>query len=191
MQKKRDRTEYNRKWYLAHKETENAGSKKYYAENTDKCKELSRDWRQNNPEMVKEQKHRHTMKYLDKHLSRIIEWKRANPELARQKDQEYRRKVKQDFINAYGGKCECCGVDIFEFLTCEHLNNSGKVDRQVNRFLGGIKMYLKAKREGYPKDKYTCLCMNCNFAGRYGKKCPHQMNDRAIHLVHGMELLIA
>ena len=117
------------------------------------------------------------MKNLTKHLARIVAWKTDNPELARQRDQEYRRRIKQDFVNAYGGKCECCGETIFEFLTCEHLNNSGKPDR-VTGFLG-LKMYLKAKREGYPKDKYTCLCMNCNFAGRFGKQCPHRVLEMA------------
>jgi len=175
MQKKRDRREYNRKWYLAHKETENQGSQKYYADNTEKCKSLVKDWRKAHPEKIKEFKHTETMKNLPKSLARIIEWKRTNPELARQKDQDYRRRIKQEFVDAYGGKCSCCGETIFEFLTCEHLNNSGKPDRQTGHL--GIKMYLKAKREGYPKDKYTCFCMKCNFAGRFGKKCPHQTFD--------------
>ena len=164
-------------YHMANKEEFNARSRKYYADNTETCIALVRDWEKRNPEKVKEFKHRDTMKNLTKHLARIVAWKTDNPELARQRDQEYRRRIKQDFVNAYGGKCECCGETIFEFLTCEHLNNSGKPDR-VTGFLG-LKMYLKAKREGYPKDKYTCLCMNCNFAGRFGKQCPHRVLEMA------------
>lgn len=172
MQEKRDRREYNQKWHLAHKESENAGSRAYYAAHTDECKQMVRDWRKANPEKVKEFKHNETQRNLPRELGKIIAWKRDNPERAREADREYRRKVKQEFVDAYGGKCSCCGIAILEFLTCEHLKKDGSVDRKKH-FLG-IKMYLKAKREGYPKDRYTALCMNCNFAERHGKICPHK-----------------
>ena len=33
-----------------------------------------------------------------------------------------RTKNKERIIEAYGGKCECCGESIFEFLTIDHRN---------------------------------------------------------------------
>lgn len=122
--------------------------------------------------MVKQQKHRHTMKYLDKNIGKIIAWKQADPERLRRSARDYARREKERFVAAYGGACSCCGETIVDFLTCEHLKKDGKADRK-NGF-AGIKMYLKARREGYPKDKYTCLCTNCNFVERHGKQCPHK-----------------
>lgn len=179
MAKKRDRKVYMAAYHLRNQERLNARSRKYYAENTEECKTMVKDWRKDNPEKVKEFKHRDTMKNLHNHLGRIIAWKEANPDRAREADREYCRKIKQEFVDAYGGKCVCCGETILEFLTCEHLKKDGSIDRKKG-FLG-IKMYLKAKREGYPKDRYTALCMNCNHAERFGKECPHKkINTQSI-----------
>lgn len=153
-----DRREYNRQWYLAHKETENEGSRKYYADNPDKCRELARDWRKANPEGVKAQKHRHTMKYLDKSLARVHAWKKSE---------------KQRFVDAYGGVCSCCGESEIRFLTCEHLI-AGQGIAQRKTEIHGPNLYKQIRMEGYPKDKYTVLCMNCNFARNHGNTCPHE-----------------
>jgi hypothetical protein len=169
MEKKRDRTEYNRKWYLAHKETENAGSQKYYAENTERCKKLSRNWRKSNPEMVKAQKRRHTIKYIDKFVSRVRRWK----------SDEKRR-----FVEAYGGACTCCGETEITFLTCEHLDRElTKKHREIG--LLGSQLYRVIRLEGYPKDKYTVLCMNCNFARKEGKSCPHESFKEGLREIAG------
>ena len=80
---------------------------------------------------------------------------------------------KMELIIAYGGKCACCGETQIEFLTVEHLNRDGKLHRKAvsKGKVGGVYKDLKAR--GYPKDKYTVLCWNCNLAKRYGKPCPH------------------
>jgi hypothetical protein len=146
MQKKRDRREYNKNWYLTHKETENAGSQKYYAEHADKYRQVARDWRKSNPDKVREFK-----------------------ETERLKRPNYVRMYKEQFIEAYGGKCSCCGETAFEFLTCDHINGQNrKEDRK------GADLYRKLRRLGWPKDKYRLLCINCNFSiGHYGY-CPHE-----------------
>jgi hypothetical protein len=160
LSKLRDRREYNRQWYLEHKETENAGSKSYYAKNHEKCRELSRNWRKEHPEKVKEFKHRHTMKYLEKSVARVTAWKRSE---------------KQRFIDAYGGSCACCGEKEIRFLTCEHLiEGQGIAHRKAG--IHGPSLYKQIRLEGYPKDKYTVLCMNCNFARNHGNTCPHEAN---------------
>ena len=191
-QKTRDRSEYNRQWYLAHKETENAGSKKYYAENVEKCRELSREWRKSNPEGVKAQKHRHTMKYLDKSLDKIKAWVEANPERSREaervssrdgwyadieKSRAYARsltrKLKIEIIAAYGGCCKCCGEDRIEFLNIDHVNGGGtKHIKSLQK--RGSSFYGWLKANGYPKDGYRILCWNCNCSrGMFGF-CPHE-----------------
>jgi len=55
----------------------------------------------------------------------------------------------------------------------DHINNDGNLERLE---LKEHQIYYKAKREGFPKDRYQLLCANCNLAkGVYGK-CPHEEN---------------
>jgi hypothetical protein len=90
-----------------------------------------------------------------------------------------RAKQKLEMLAEYGWKCQCCGEDNPYFLTLDHVNNDGHLDT-INLNSGQI--YAKAKKEGWPKDKYTCLCINCNFAKGHWGKCPHEsgLNTTAI-----------
>ncbi|MFA5380295.1 MAG: hypothetical protein WC455_31325 [Dehalococcoidia bacterium] len=85
-----------------------------------------------------------------------------------------RKKVaerRNTLIDGYGGKCVCCGETTREFLTLEHINGGGRAHR---RSLGGSKaVYQDVIDRGFPPE-FTLLCMNCNFAKRFGRKCPHE-----------------
>lgn len=74
-------------------------------------------------------------------------------------------------IKKYGGKCSCCGESIKEFLTIEHPNKDGKIHRKTCGGSAGVIRDIIKKN--FPKD-YTILCCNCNYAERYGHKCPHK-----------------
>jgi hypothetical protein len=84
-------------------------------------------------------------------------------------------KARLDFYEAMGEKCECCGEQDIRFLTLDHRNNDGNEHRK-----SGIQcqqIYLRARKEGYPKDKYALLCYNCNCAKAHRSKdgtCPHK-----------------
>lgn len=83
----------------------------------------------------------------------------------------YIAKFKLDFLAAFGGKCSCCGERNPYFLTLDHVNNDGAEHR---RRMAQVAVLMQARREGFDKTKYDCLCMNCNFAkGHYGI-CPHK-----------------
>ena len=88
----------------------------------------------------------------------------------------YRVKLKQEMVEAYGGKCTCCGEDRIEFLTVEHLNNDGKAHRSSLKTSTAI--YRDIKKRGYPSD-YTVLCFNCNIAKSLYGSCPHQLAYKA------------
>ena len=79
---------------------------------------------------------------------------------------------KRDVIEAYGGKCSCCGEAEPRFLTIDHINGDG---RQHRREVGrGYKLYDWLTRQGYPRDGFRLLCFNCNCArGQFGT-CPHE-----------------
>jgi len=90
------------------------------------------------------------------------------------------RNRKQEFVDAYGGKCSCCGEKHLEFLTLEHINGDGRIHRkelqasgQVTGKAVGGKMYSWLKKHHYPKNGFTVLCWNCNCAKKYGRPCPH------------------
>lgn len=127
-------------------------NRRYYIQNKEKVKKSVRRWRNNNPERVKENK------------------------------RNERARLKQEMVEAYGGKCSCCGEMAIEFLTLEHREQDGAEHRRQLAKKNGVKrvrcdmIWREARRQGYP-DCYTVLCMNCNFAlGMFGY-CPHQGTD--------------
>jgi len=78
--------------------------------------------------------------------------------------------MKAEVVAAYGGYCKCCGESAHEFLTIDHVNGGGSQHRKQV----GSQFYSWLKRQGFPKEGYRLLCMNCNFAiGKYGS-CPHE-----------------
>lgn len=83
------------------------------------------------------------------------------------------RALKVEVMDAYGGKCACCGESTLEFLTIDHVNGDGHEHRKsVGK---GKNIYRDIKRQGFPQDgRYQVLCFNCNIAlGFYGY-CPHR-----------------
>jgi hypothetical protein len=85
---------------------------------------------------------------------------------------------KQEMIDAYGGRCACCGEAEPEFLTLDHVGGGGGEHRKKFRDNGrnhvvGIRYELK--KAGWPKDKYRLLCMSCNWATSRNKTCPHAL----------------
>lgn len=101
-----------------------------------------------------------------------------------------RAKLKLDMLRSLGDFCKCCGENHPTFLTLDHVHGDGAKLRatRVERIKAGLGMEVdlgerawnsqqqmhQARREGWPKDRYQVLCMNCNFAKGHYKECPHQ-----------------
>jgi hypothetical protein len=86
-----------------------------------------------------------------------------------------RRRAKA--IEAYGGRCVCCGESEPVFLALDHVKGDGKAHRAT---IGGgtPNMYRWAERNGYPPT-LQLLCHNCNMAKSYNPGgCPHQIRRR-------------
>lgn len=85
--------------------------------------------------------------------------------------------LKLRVLKAYGEVCQCCGEREEAFLTLDHGNDDGSVDRVL---IGeGGNFYRKLERDGYPQDKQLrVLCFNCN-CGRSinGGICPHKITS--------------
>jgi hypothetical protein len=83
-------------------------------------------------------------------------------------------KLKNDVIKEYGGKCECCGENEFNFLTIDHIFGKNNKEIYVNEVKSGLYTYLR--NNNYPKDKYRLLCYNCNCSRGHWGKCYHELN---------------
>jgi hypothetical protein len=123
------------------------------------------------------------LKHLERERSRSKQWRRDNPRLVKaQKRRRYERQkldlrrenqeAKAEVLRHYGDtKCRCCGETATEFLTINHVNGGGTRHRNEAK-LRGSSFYKWLVKHGFPSG-YDVLCMNCNFAlGRFGY-CPH------------------
>ncbi len=76
----------------------------------------------------------------------------------------------------YGWKCVCCGEDISEFLSIDHVGGGGAEHRKE---IGGTgRIYHWLVKNDFPEG-FETVCRNCNW-GRYINNgiCPHQNHER-------------
>lgn len=106
--------------------------------------------------------------------SRIKHDSKQRRENRNKKNKERDFKIKLDVIKNYGGSCVCCGIIHPDFLTIDHINNNGYIDRKENN-RSGDKMYKWLKKNNYPKDNYQLLCYNCNLSKAHVGYCPHNI----------------
>ena len=146
------------------------------AERAKKCREANKRWRLANPEKVRESKRRHYQKHKGTHHEGYLRWYARN----RVKVIERARRLRAEALIAYGSRCVCCGESHSEFLGIDHLPGyanalaPNKNGRSYNTRYRGVMEYHRLKKAGWPKEFVRMLCMNCNFATRRGKVCPHQ-----------------
>jgi len=85
-------------------------------------------------------------------------------------------RLKMKVFNHYTNfniKCNCCGENMIEFLSIDHVNNDGAEHRK--KVHSGSSLYYWLINNNYPSG-YQILCMNCNFAKGKDKDhiCPHR-----------------
>jgi hypothetical protein len=156
----------------------------YYKKNKKRIDKYQKKYREKNRKKIRAQQKEYN-KNRRKLTPARIKWLKKNREKLRQYHKEYRKKnkkilqkkklehlyrVKEEVLDHFGRKCNCCGETQYEFLTIDHINGRDKSEPRIT----GKKLWLKVKSENYPKNKYQLLCFNCNCAkGIYGS-CPHK-----------------
>ncbi len=148
---------YSKNYRLAHKDEINKRGRNYYHANKERIREKAKEYCRKNKEKIK--------------ARRAIYWKN-HKELSSKNARNGAYRIKLQMIEAYGNKCACCSETRIPFLTLDHIGGGGSEHRK--RCSPGAGIYRDVKRQGWPKDKYRLLCMNCNFATRAGRTCPHQ-----------------
>ena len=142
----------------ANKEAKAENGLEYYAANKEAIKERERK---------KYSLERETIRKRRRELN-TDERREQNSERERIRHAAYRNIV----INAYGGKCACCGETEPLFLEIDHINNDGNKHRAIIGTSGRIIIYWII-RNNFPAD-FQILCSNCNQGKRRnGGICPH------------------
>lgn len=99
-------------------------------------------------------------------------WKRVTIKL------ESRRRVKaaskQAVFAMYGGCCSCCGDDHIEFMTIDHIDGNGKVERAVVNPKGVAGEFYRRLAQEPARDDLRILCYNCHMAKDFYGRCPHE-----------------
>ena len=86
-------------------------------------------------------------------------------------DKDRRKEKKMDVLKHYGGECVCCGIKTPEFLSMDHINGDGSVDRKSGM---ADHIWDWIKKNNYP-ESLQILCFNCNMAKAHYGYCPHQL----------------
>lgn len=92
-------------------------------------------------------------------------------EIIREQQRTYDFAVKMKVIEAYGGKCACCGERTPQFLTVDYIDNDQIVKEKANK--SGTKLYRWLIQNNFPKSNYQLFCYNCNSAMGFFGHCPH------------------
>lgn len=95
--------------------------------------------------------------------------KKAHPERYLVYGKRHRLKYRLMVIEAYGGKCKCCGEKTVEFLSIDHVNGGGEEHRR--KVHGHI--YANLIKRGFPSG-FRLLCHNCNLSRGFYGYCPHK-----------------
>ena len=145
--------EYNRKYYLERSQD---------PEFMKRCNERAKRWCRENKEK----------RNAGERQRRLVQKERRGETKNSAANRRARLKLKRITMKAYGDMCACCGEEELEFLTIDHIDNSGAQHRR--EIMGGGALYRWLRKKGFPQDNFQCLCMNCNWSKRLGGVCIHQ-----------------
>jgi hypothetical protein len=106
-----------------------------------------------------------------------------DPNHRKEHAKDFRERRLDRIFSIYGPICRCCGETERAFLTVDHINNDGGIERKA---YGGNEKFRNwlAKQPKLPE--YQILCWNCQWGKRINGVCPHQVEKgRHLTLVEG------
>jgi predicted restriction endonuclease len=154
-EQKEKKREQDKKYNLAHKEAIKERQARYYQANKETIKLRSRAWAKANPEK--------------RNIYNKDRYKRKDEELSlKAKDRNAKKRTL--VLEAYGGRCICCGESEPKFLTIDHISGGGRASGSRR---SGTNLYTRLINENFPEG-YQILCWNCNCSKGHKGGCPHQ-----------------
>ena len=148
-------------------------SARYRERNREGFNQRMRDWREANRDKDREHKREHrNRKLMNGTPNEVAAIRKAESDKTKRLQAVCRGQV----FEAYGGyKCNCCGENEPMFLSIDHVDNNGAIERKLGKYCGsGTGFYQWLRKNKFPLG-YQVLCMNCN-TGKHknGGVCPHQ-----------------
>jgi hypothetical protein len=101
---------------------------------------------------------------------RISNWRQKNAGELKRKAKAIRDAVSVAVLELLGPRCQMCGEVIREFLTIDHVNDDGRLERH----LGSIGWKRKILSGEADVSRYQVLCHNCN-NGKYRRNPVHHL----------------
>ncbi len=174
-----ERLAYSREHYQENKGEHARQAQAWRAEHPGAVAKLAKSWRAANP--------KYCSNYMKQRREGLIgpftpadglDWQTRNREdflkQKRTSTNRRRREVCLEALKRYSGDvpcCYCCGEDIVLLLGLDHIHGGGTKHRQE---VGNTRMYLWAKRNGWPAI-FRVACHSCNLGAHLnGGVCPHQ-----------------
>jgi len=157
-----NKTDYSRKYYLKNREKIRSYQKIYRLKPENKEKENQR----------KRINYKTNPKIRERVTSYFKKYYYADIELSRLKSREKHLKVKIEVLNFYSKgtmKCSCCGENIIEFLSIDHIEGEGNKHRKNI----STNIYYWLKKMKFPPG-FQVHCFNCNLAKGFFGVCPHK-----------------
>lgn len=149
----------------------------YYQENRDNILIQKKEYGLKTKEKRCIYREKYYNKNKDKILERAKEYK-SKPEVAerikkqeKQRNEQNRMFLLSRYSDNNGLSCKCCGENIVEFLSIDHIGGVKEEEKHPNGNRKALFYYLKEK--GFP-DGYQVLCYNCNLSKGFYGECPHQ-----------------
>lgn len=162
--------------------------RRYYEKTKETRREARRilrnKWRRANPEKVAAVRARYYATHTDELLAKRRARYLVNGEATNPRKFALRKQLRDQMLEAYGRKCACCGEAGEGFLTLDHFGEYRGVPEperpgMYQRNYRGSYEYLRLRKMGWPKDGLRILCMNCNWATRRDRPCPHTTMPKA------------
>lgn len=149
---------------------------RYRERNRELVNQRVRVWREANREKDRQYKREHRNRKIANGTPEEVAALRAAESAKTKRNQN---RCRDEVFNAYGGyKCNCCGESEPLFLSIDHVDNDGAVERKSGKYCGsGTGFYLWLRKNKFPSG-YQVLCMNCN-TGKHknGGVCPHHSSS--------------
>jgi hypothetical protein len=149
---------------------------RYRERNREKFNQRMRDWRAANREKDREHKREWRNRKLANGTPDEVAAIRAAESAKTKRNSD---RCRDEVYAAYGGyRCACCGETERMFLSIDHIDNNGALERKSGKYTGGgSAFYSWLRKMSFPVG-YQVLCMNCQ-VGKHknGGVCPHQTSS--------------
>jgi len=142
-----------------------------------RCKiKQSKEWQQNNGERYNQTQKIWRQNNRDRSIQAAKIWQQNNRDGHNQSQRESRHRLRNEVIDAYGGKCACCGETRKEFLSIDHKNGNGNKQKKEIGARTSQEFYCWLKENNYP-DGFQVLCFNCNCGKGTYSVCPYDKDS--------------